>query len=312
MEHARPKARCTSTACGARLVKIGEETSEQLDYQPASLFVTEHVRFTYACHACEGTVMTAELPAAPIEKGRPGPGLLAQVITAKYADHLPLNRQAEIFARHGVTLARQTLCDWVATAAAVLTPLYEDLKAAVLTSKVIHTDDTVVPVLDRHRTETREGRLWVYVGDGRPADLVYDYTADRTRAGPIAFLGDFRGYLQADAYAGYDAVYATGRVVEVACKLSKDSLLIDRVREGGDQLAAAREGGWGVGGRKSPVPGLGSNPSHGSVRPGGGQSPGPIPTRLIPPLLFRRFERQDRDRDRRMLPQDRGRDSPKS
>jgi transposase len=150
-------------------------------------------------------------------KGRPGPGLLAQVVTAKYADHLPLNRQSEIFARHGVALARQTLCDWVAAAADVLTPLYEDLKTTVLTSTVLHTDDTVVPVLDRDRTETREGRLWVYVGDGRPADLVYDYTADRTRAGPIAFLGDFRGYLQADAYAGYDAVYATGRVVEVAC-----------------------------------------------------------------------------------------------
>ena len=217
VEHALPEERCTCTACGTRLVKIGEETSEQLDYQPASLFVTEHVRFTYACQACEGTVVTAERPAAPIEKGRPGPGLLAQVVTAKYADHLPLNRQAEIFARHGVALARQTLCDWVAAAADLLAPLYEDLKATVLTSKVLHTDDTVVPVLDRDRTDTREGRLWVYVGDGRPADLVYDYTADRTRAGPIAFLGDFRGYLQADAYAGYDAVYATGRVVEVAC-----------------------------------------------------------------------------------------------
>jgi transposase len=217
IEHALPEERCTCTACGTRLVKIGEETSEQLDYQPASLFVTEHVRFTYACHACEGTVVTAERPAAPIEKGRPGPGLLAQVVTAKYADHLPLNRQAEIFARHGVTLARQTLGDWVAAAAAMLTPLYEDLKAAVLTSTVIHTDDTVVPVLDRDRTETREGRLWVYVGDGHPADLVYHYTVDRTRAGPIAFLGEFRGYLQADAYAGYDALYATGRVVEVAC-----------------------------------------------------------------------------------------------
>ena len=217
VEHPLPEERCTCTACGARLVKIGEETSEQLDYQPASLFVTEHVRFTYACQACEGTVVTAERPAAPIEKGRPGPGLLAQVVTAKYADHLPLNRQTEIFARHGVTLARQTLGDWVAAAADLLTPLYEDLKAAVLTSTVLHTDDTVVPVLDRDRTETREGRLWVYVGDGHPADIVYDYTADRTRAGPLAFLAAFRGYLQADAYAGYDALYATGRVVEVAC-----------------------------------------------------------------------------------------------
>jgi transposase len=217
VEHTLPEERCTCTACGARLVKIGEETSEQLDYQPASLFVTEHVRYTYACHACEGTVVTAERPAAPIEKGRPGPGLLAQVVTAKYADHTPLHRQVDIFARHGVTLARQTLCDWVAAAADVLTPLYEDLTATVLASRVIHTDDTGVPVLDRTRTATREGRLWVYIGDGHPADIVYDYTADRSRAGPRAFLGDFRGYLQADAYAGYDALYATGRIVEVGC-----------------------------------------------------------------------------------------------
>jgi transposase len=217
VEHPLPADHCTCTACGAPLVQIGEETSEQLDYQPASLFVTEHVRFTYACHACEGTVVTADAPAAPIEKGRPGPGLLAQVITAKYADHLPLNRQVDIFARHGVTLARQTLCDWVAAAADVLTPLYADLKARVLASRVIHTDDTVVPVLDHERPDTREGRLWVYVSDGHPATIVYDYTADRTRAGPRAFLGAFRGYLQADAYAGYDALYATGRVVEVGC-----------------------------------------------------------------------------------------------
>ncbi len=217
VEHALPEERCTCLACGARLIKIGEETSEQLDYQPASLFVTEHVRFTYACQACEGTVVTAARPAAPIEKGRPGPGLLAQVVTAKYADHVPLNRQAEIFARHGVPLARQTLGDWVAAAADLLTPLYQDLKTSVLASKVIHTDDTGVPVLDRHRTETREGRLWVYIGDGPLADIVYDYTTDRSRAGPLAFLGAFCGYLQADAYAGYDALYATGRVVEVAC-----------------------------------------------------------------------------------------------
>jgi transposase len=217
VEHTVPEAECTCRACGARLVKIGEELSEQLDYQPASLFVTEHVRFTYACRACEETVTTAALPAAPIDKGRPGPGLLAQVLTAKYADHIPLNRQGDIFARHGVTLARQTLCDWVGAAAEVLAPLYADLKADVLASTVIHTDDTTVPVLDRTRTQTRVGRLWVYVGDGHPAIIVYDYTADRSRAGPLAFLGDFRGYLQADAYAGYDALYATGRVIEVGC-----------------------------------------------------------------------------------------------
>jgi len=217
VEHALPAAQCTCRECGAALVKIGEETSEQLDYQPASLFITEHVRFKYACKACEGNVVTSAMPAQPIDKGRPGPGLLAQVITAKYADHLPLNRQVDIFARHGVDLSRQTLCDWVADAAALLAPLYRDLTASVLGGKVVNTDDTPVPVLDPERRATREGRLWVYVGDQTPADLVYDYTPNHSRAGPLAFLGEFRGYLQADAYAGYDALYATGRVLEVGC-----------------------------------------------------------------------------------------------
>jgi transposase len=217
VEHELPDAQCTCTACGARLVRIGEETSEQLDYQPASLFVTEHVRVKYACRACEGQVVLSPMPAQPIDKGLPGPGLLAQVVTAKYADHLPLNRQADIFARHGIHLSRQTLCDWVAGAADLLAPLYDDLKGRVLAGKVVHTDDTTVPVQDPTRTQTRDGRLWVYVGDGHPAEIVYDYTPTRSRAGPIAFLGEFRGYLQADAYAGYDAVYATGRVLEVGC-----------------------------------------------------------------------------------------------
>jgi transposase len=217
VEHALPDEQGTCAACGARLVKIGEETSEQLDYQPASLFVTEHVRVKYACPGCEEGVVTSPLPAQPIDKGKPGPGLLAQVVTAKYADHLPLNRQVDIFARHGVALSRQTLCDWVAATADLLAPIYEDLRTSVLGSHVIHTDDTTVPVQDPVRTQTRDGRLWVYVGDGDPADIVYDYTSTRSRAGPIAFLGDFRGYLQADAYAGYDALYTRGRVIEVGC-----------------------------------------------------------------------------------------------
>jgi transposase len=216
VEHALPAETACGT-CGRELVKIGEETSEQLDYKPASLFVIEHVRFKYACQACEGNVVTTPMPAQPIDKGRPGPGLLAQVVTAKFTDHLPLNRQAEIFARHGVELSRQTLCDWVGAAADLLVPVYRDLTASVLSSKVVHTDDTPVPVLDPDRRATREGHLWVYVGDQSPADLVYDFTPTRTRAGPAAFLGDFRGYLQADAYGGYHALYATGRIVEVGC-----------------------------------------------------------------------------------------------
>jgi transposase len=217
VEHALPEAACTCQACGIPLVKIGEETSEQLDYQPASLFVIEHVRFKYACRACEGGVVISELPAQPIDKGRPGPGLLAQVLTAKYADHLPLHRQVEIFRRHGVELARQTLGDWVSETAGLLEPIYRDLTASVLAGQIIQTDDTSVPVQDATRSATRDGYLWVYIGDRRPAVIVYDYTPTRSRAGPSAFLGDFRGYLQADAFAGYDGLFGPDRLVEVGC-----------------------------------------------------------------------------------------------
>ena len=215
--HTLPEEQCRCRECGKALVVIGEETSEQLDYKPASLFVVEHVRVKYACTACEGHLALAEMPAQPIDKGRPGPGLLAQVVTAKYSDHLPLNRQEQIFARHGVDLSRQTLSDWVAAAANLLEPVYRDLTRSVLEGKVVNTDDTAVPVLDRKRTTTRDGYLWVYVGDKAPPDIVYDYTSSRSGQGPMAFLGDFRGYLQADAFSGYDALYATGRVIEVGC-----------------------------------------------------------------------------------------------
>jgi transposase len=218
IEHTLPPEQCTCQACGTPLVKIDEEISEQLDYRPAAFAVIEHVRFTYACQACEGTVATSPLPAQPIDKGRPGPGLLAQVITAKFGDHLPLHRQVDIFARHGVTLARQTLGDWMGASADLLVPLYADLRASALAGWALQTDDTAVPVLDRARTTTRAGHLWVYLrADGGPASVVFDYTPTHSRAGPAAFLRDYQGYLQADAYLGYDALYATGRIVEVGC-----------------------------------------------------------------------------------------------
>src|SRR2546428_1034916 len=171
VEHGLPPERCICAECGAGLVKIGEETSEQLDYTPASLFVTEHVRVKYACKACESQVVTGEMPAQPIDKGRPGPGLLAQVVTAKYSDHLPLNRQVAIFARHGVALARQTLCDWVAAAAALLGPVYHDLKQNVVEGKGGNTVDTLVPAPDKDRTTTRDGYLGAFVADNAPAGI---------------------------------------------------------------------------------------------------------------------------------------------
>lgn len=203
--------------CSVELKRIGEEVSEQLEYVPASLHVVVHARIKYACPCCQGNVVCGSLPVQPIEKGLPGPGLLAHVLTSKYNDHLPLNRLEGIFQRQGVELSRSTLCDWVAASADLLKPLVEVMKREVLASRKIHTDDIPVPVLDKDRTSTRTGRLWVYVGDPDHEHTVFDYTPDRSRDGPQAFLSGYKGYLQADAYAGYDVVYAGQEVIEVAC-----------------------------------------------------------------------------------------------
>ena len=204
--------------CQEPLKRIGEDTSERLEYVPASLVVIEEACQKYACpKGC--TVGTAEKPMAPIEKGLPGPGLLAHVAVSKYGDHLPLNRQEEIFRRQGVELPRQTMCDWMRACADLVSPLYELMKQQVLDSKAVQTDDTPVPVLDPDLPRTRTGRIWTYVGDDEHPYTVYDYTPTRSRDGPEAFLEEFRGYLQADAYSGYDHFYKEPErgIIEVAC-----------------------------------------------------------------------------------------------
>jgi transposase len=204
--------------CHCELKHIGEEIREQLEYVPASLEVIEEACQKYACpKGC--TVVTAQKPAAPIEKGLAGPGLLAHVAVSKYGDHLPLHRQESIFARQGVELSRQTMCGWMADCAELVAPLYELMKQRALSSKVVQTDDTPVPVLDPELPRTRTGRIWTYVGDAEHPYTVYDYTPNRSRDGPDEFLKDFRGYLQADAYSGYDHIYKELErgVTEVAC-----------------------------------------------------------------------------------------------
>jgi len=203
--------------CGEPRTKIGEEVSHQYEFIPASVFVIDHVRPKYACKHCEGQVAIAEKPLQPIDRGLAGPGLLAQVIVSKYGDHLPLYRQEDILARHGVDIARSTMCGWMASCADLLTPLYDLMKKHILASKVIHTDDTPVPVQDDQQDKTRTGRAWVYFGDEAHRFTVFDYTPNRKRDGPAAFLEDYCGYLQADAFAGYDGIYATKLVTEVAC-----------------------------------------------------------------------------------------------
>ncbi len=203
--------------CDRELVRIGEEVAEQLEYKPASFHVLRHVRPKYACKACQANVVIAEPPAAPIEKGIPGPGVLAHLVVSKYADHLPLYRQQAIFERHGVQVARTTLCGWVGRVADLLRPIYDAMARDVLASKVLHTDDTPVPVLDPELDRTREGRLWVYVGDRDHAQTVYQFSPNRERVWPQEFLSGYRGYLQADAYQGYDKLFASGTIFEVGC-----------------------------------------------------------------------------------------------
>ena len=202
--------------CRQDLRPIGEESSERYEYIPAKLTVVEDICKKYAC-AC--TVKTATKPSQPIEKSTAGASLLAQVIVAKTADHLPLHRQEKIFERHGVDISRKTMGGWLGQCADLLKPLYGSMKEVLFQSKVIGTDDTSVKVLDVNLPFARTGRIWPYSGDAAHPVILYDYTATRERTGPEEFLKGYRGYLQADAYSGYDAFFkdpARG-LIEVGC-----------------------------------------------------------------------------------------------
>lgn len=215
--------------CGKPRVRIGAETSEQLDYRPASLFVVQRVRHTYACATCSRTadpaddpvptIATAPLPPQPIDKGLPGPGLLAHVVVSKFADHQPLYRQAGILARHGVDVSRSTLGGWIAAAADPLRPLVVRMGELVRRSRVIQTDDTPVPVLDPGARRTRTGHLWVYLGDADHPYVVFDFTPTYSGDGPRAWLGDYAGYVQADALKQYDPLFdrPPPKPTEVGC-----------------------------------------------------------------------------------------------
>lgn len=202
--------------CDQDLRLIGEESSERYEYVPAQVKIIEEVCKKYAC-SC--TVKTATKPSQPILKSTAGAGLLTQVIVGKYADHLPLHRQAKMFRRWGLEFNVTTMCGWMRQSAELLDPLYERLKSLVLASKVVGTDDTPVKVLDRKLPQTRSGRIWPYVGDRHHPAVVYDYTATRERAGPEKFLETYRGHLQADAYVAYDSFFTEPEreMVEVGC-----------------------------------------------------------------------------------------------
>jgi len=228
-ERVEHDAACVCPACGGtRLSRIGTDEREVLEYVPSYFKVIVHSRPKMSCRDCE-TITQEPMPSLPIERGMPGPGLLAHVLIAKYDDHLPLYRQSEIYARGGVDLDRSTLAQWVGQMAFLLAPLAEAIGKHVRAGPVIHADDTPVPVLDPGRGKTKVGRLWVALRDERPFGstappaVFYRYAPDRTAPQAEALLKGCSGYLHADAYAGFKHLYEpnpkTGepRLLEVAC-----------------------------------------------------------------------------------------------
>jgi transposase len=209
--------------CGGELRKLGEDVSEVLECVPASFYVIRHVRPKLSCTGCD-MIVQAPAPSRPIERGLAGPGLLAHVLTAKFGDHLPLYRQSEIYAREGVDLDRSTLAQWVGESSQLLRPLVEAMRAYVMSGNKLHADDTPVPVLAPGNGKTKTGRLWTYVRDDRPAGdsaapaVWFGYSPDRKGEHPQQHLREYRGTLQADAYAGFEQLYKEdGRIQEAAC-----------------------------------------------------------------------------------------------
>jgi transposase len=208
--------------CGGRLRDLGQDVAEVLEYVRASFKVLRHVRPKLSCDACD-RIVQAPAPSRPIDRGLAGPGLLAHVLVSKYADHMPLYRQSEIYARGGVDLDRSTLAGWVGATSELLAPLVEAVRDHVMSATKLHADDTPVPVLAPGNGRTKTGRLWTYVRDDRPsgdqtAPAVWlAYSPDRRGERPRQHLKLYTGALQADAYAGFQQLYEDGSILEVAC-----------------------------------------------------------------------------------------------
>jgi transposase len=209
--------------CGGALHRIGEDKSERLDIIPAQLRVLVVHRPKYACRACEEGVVQAEAPARLIEGGLPTEATVAHVLVSKYADHLPLYRQAQIYARQGITLDRATLADWVGRAAWLLRPVHERLLQKLKSSTKLFADETTAPVLDPGRGRTKTGQLWAYARDDRPfggtdpPGVAYVYAPDRKSERPIEHLAGFKGVLQVDGYSGYRVLAERAEVTLAFC-----------------------------------------------------------------------------------------------
>jgi transposase len=219
IEHDVPEADKICTHCGEAKARISEDEARVLAFIPARFELHIHVLPKYACSHCRDGVVAPETPPRPLSGCIAGAGVLAEVVVSKFAEHLPLYRFEDISTRYGLHLPRSTLCDWVGNVADLLKPLYELAKDLVLKGPVIWTDDTPVTVLGGEGTGSHKGRFWVYIGPTAFPYDVYDFTENRKRDGPAQFLANYAGYLQADAFSGYDGIFtgSDGRILEVAC-----------------------------------------------------------------------------------------------
>ena len=219
IEHDVPEADKVCTHCGEAKARIGEDEARVLNFIPARFELQVHVLPKYACSHCRDGVVAPEGPPRAISGCIAGAGVLAEVVASKFAEHMPLYRFEDTSTRYGLYLPRSTLCDWVRNVADLLKPLYQLQKDLVQTAPVIWTDDTHVTVLGGDKPGSHKGRFWVYIGPTALPYDVYDFTENRKRDGPSQFLANFRGFLQADAFSGYDGIYwkSDGQILEVAC-----------------------------------------------------------------------------------------------
>ena len=235
-----PGSQCS--ACGGVLKTLGEDITEELEYIPGRFVVNRIIRPRMACSCCEA-ICQSPLPSRAIEKGRPGPGLLAHVLVNKYADHLPLYRQSQIFAREGVDLDRSTLADWVGKCAALLEPLAKAIERHVLSGPAIFADDTPVKMLSPGAGKTKTARLWAYVRDERPwaseapPAAFYRFSRDRKGEQSTEHLKDYTGWMHADGYSGFNELYRSGRVREVACMAHIRRKFVDVHKSQGSAIA---------------------------------------------------------------------------
>ena len=220
--HDLPEEEKNCPVCQRMRQEMGRDSSWQIEHIPAQLIRVEHIQIKYVCRHCEQSaaetgsqIVQAPKPLMPIDKGLPGPGLLAHVATSKFADHQPLYRLEGLFARHGFDVTRSTMCQWMMDVADLVKPVYDAMVQEVKQSHVLATDDTIMPLLAP--TKTKKARMWIYRGDEEHTYNVFDFTESRSRDGPATWLKEFKQTLLADAYGGYDGICVEGGMTKAGC-----------------------------------------------------------------------------------------------